>query len=150
MEVKEKEALSVEEQSVMSEALLEIINQFPEIKKKVSYQYISDSDPIGVFSMQGAVKTEEYLCMPDEEVFDGQYPFYILYRCKPSNTPQRISKQDFLDRLGEWLEKQEYPTLTGNRTITEIRRTSTSFLEGRYDNGFEEYQCNFNLIYEKR
>lgn len=147
-----KEPLSAAEQTVISKALMILINQFPDMPKGVAaeYQFISDDAPVGVFSMQGAVKTEEYLCMPDEESFDGQFPFFILYRCRPTSTPQRINKQDFLDRLGEWLEKQVYPPLTGNRTITDISRTTTTFLAGRYDNGMEEYQCNFNLTYEKR
>lgn len=148
----EKEQLSISEQSIISKAVLLLINQFPEMPKhvKAGYQYISDSEPIGVFSMQGAVKLTEYLCMPDEESFDAQFPFFIRYRCKPTNTIQRISKQDFLDRMGEWVEQQTYPALTDNRKITEIKRTSTTFLYARYEDGSEEYQCNFNLLYEKR
>lgn len=148
----QKEPLSIAEQSIISKAVLELVNCFPDMPKgvKVEYQYISDSAPIAVFSMQGAVKMEEYLGFPGEEKFDGQFPFFMLFRCKPTSTQQRIQKQNFLDKLGEWLEKQEYPSMTGNRTITEIKRTSTTFLSGREENGTEEYQCNFNLIYEKR
>lgn len=148
----EKEPLSISEQSIISRELLKMINRFPGMSSKVtaSYQYISDSDLLGVFSMQGAVKLAEYLCMPDEESFDGQFPFFIRFRCKPTNTTQRIQKQDFLDRLGEWLEQQEFQELSDGRKIIEIQRTSTTFLTERFDNGMEDYQCNFNLIYEKR
>lgn len=152
MESQKENPLDIAEQDILSKALLLMINQFPDMPENVaaSYQYIDDDNSLGVFSMKGAVKLTEYLCMPDEEKFDGQFPFFILFRCKPSNTMQRINKQDFLDKLGEWLEKQEYPPLSGGRTITEIARTTTTSLAGRFENGMEEYQCNFNLIYEKR
>lgn len=149
---KEFEILSIEEQKLISRALLEVVNRFPELKEGMtaSYQFLSDKDPLAVFSMQGAVKLEEYLCLPGDESFDGQFPFFIRYRSKPSNTPQRMARQAFLDNLGEWLERQEYPPLTNGRTITEIKRTSTTFQAERLENGMEDYQLNFNLIYEKR
>lgn len=148
----EKEPLSVAEQSIISKALVNLINSYGELPEEVyaSWQYISDNDRLAVCSMQGAVKTEEYLCMPGEESFDGQFPFFILYRVIPDDISDRINGQDFLDTLAEWLEKAELPKLTGGRTITEIKRTSTSFLAERMENGMEDYQCNFNLIYEKR
>lgn len=149
---REFEALSIEEQELISKAVLELINHFQDIPKgiKAGYQLISEKEPLAVFSMQGAVKLEEYLCLPGEESFDGQFPFFVRYRCKSTSTTQRMEKQNFLDKLGEWLEKQQYPALTGNRTITEIKRTSTSFLADRGVDGTEDYQCNFNLIYAKR
>lgn len=152
MDNQNQESLSIAEQSIISKAVVLLVNSYSGLPVGVtsSYQYISDDEPLGIFSMQGAVKLEEYLCMPDEESFDGQFPFYILFRCKPTSTVQRINKQNMLDMLGDWIEQQEYPALTGNRRITEIKRTTTSFLSARYENGMEEYQCNFNLIYEKR
>jgi|GEM_PF-1697553 len=145
-------ALSIAEQNLISKAILLLINQYPELPSgvKASWQYVDDKNPLAVFSQQGAVKLVEYLCMPGEDVFDGQFPFFILYRCKPTSVAQRMSKQNILDGLGEWIEHQEYPALTGGRTITAIERTTTSSLVGRLEDGSEEYQCNFNLTYEKR
>ena len=152
MDNQNQETLSIAEQSIISKAVLLLVDSYSGLPKGVTaeYQYISDEKPLGVFSMQGAIKLAEYLCMPEEESFDGQFPFYILFRCKPTNTTQRINKQNILDLLGDWIEKQTFPSLDGGRTITEIKRTTTSFLSARFENGMEEYQCNFNLIYEKR
>ena len=148
----EKETLSVVEQDIISKAIIELVNDYEKLPEGVyaSWQYISDKDRLAVCSMQGAVKTEEYLCMPGEESFDGQFPFFILYRVMPDGTSGRIEGQDFLDTLAGWLEKTTLPKLTEGRTITEIKRTSTSFLAERFANGMEDYQCNFNLLYEKR
>lgn len=148
----EKEVLSGIEQSIISKAIIDLLNGYEGLPDGVyaGWQYISDEDRLAVCSMQGAVKTNEYLCMPGEEKFDGQFPFFILYRVMPEGTASRIEGQDFLDTLAEWLEKTEFPKLTEGRTITEIRRTTTSFLAERFANGMEDYQCNFNLIYEKR
>lgn len=144
-----KNVLSASEQSIITLAVLELMNQSPTVKELgllAEYQSMPKENGICFYSMRSPVKTKKYL----DGGVEAQFPFFVLYRCSPKTTPQRIKKQEVLDVLGEWLEKADYPKLTEGRTIITIERTTTSYLAGRDEAGIEDYQCNFNLIYRKK
>lgn len=144
-----KNLLSASEQSIITLAVLELMNKSPTIKELetlAEYQSIPKENGICFYSMRSPRKTKNYL----DGGFEAQFPFFIIYRCSPKTTPQRIKKQEVLNVLGEWLEKADYPELSEGREIITIERTTTSYLAARDESGVEDYQCNFNLLYRKK
>lgn len=147
----EPKPLSIAEQSEISTALLTIIKDytgFPSTipKTAIHFQYLEDTENIGVFSLQGAVYTAKYV----SGNFTAQFPFEILYKCKPTNNGGMIDGQNVLDLLGEWLETIDYPALTGGRTIEKIERISTTILVGKDDSGMSLFRCAATLKYSKK
>lgn len=102
---------------------------------------------IALFEIQGAIKSKEYI----DGSYIGQYPFALVYRTKPTNTNQRIVKQNTIDSIGEWLEHLDYSKLANakDRSIISINRTNTSSLIYCDESGNEDYQGLFNLKYFK-
>ncbi len=144
------QALSVTEQSTISEALLRLIGEYEDFPSEIStkdifWNFLKPNRRIGIFSMPGAVYLRRYV----SGSFRAQFPFSVRYTTKPTNNKSRIEKQSVLDELGEWLESVTYPALSDNRTIDKIERTASSQLIGVDADGNELYQCNMVLTYSK-
>jgi len=144
------QALSVTEQSTISEALLRLIGEYEDFPSEIStkdifWNFLKPNRSIGIFSMPGAVYLRRYV----SGSFRAQFPFSVRYTTKPTNNKSRIEKQSVLDELGEWLESVTYPALSDNRTIDKIERTASSQLIGVDADGNELYQCNMVLTYSK-
>lgn len=143
------EILGIAEQSMVSGAIMELIATG--LKEKgiailPKWQCLDTAPSIGIYTMQGAVYLEKCI----DESFKAQYPFMIRCAVNATGNGKRISAQEELDAIGNWLEKAKYPALTDKRVIESIERTATSYLYHREESGTEIYQCNFNLIYRKR
>lgn len=144
------QALSVTEQSTISEAILRLIGEYEDFPSEIStkdifWNFLKPNRCIGIFSMPGAVYLRRYV----SGSFRAQFPFSMRYTTKPTNNKGRIEKQAVLDELGEWLESVTYPALSDNRTIDKIERTSSSQLIGVDADGNELYQINMVLTYSK-
>lgn len=147
------EVLSISEQQTVSEALLRMVAEYDGFPATVTDKQIywqsmdKDKECVGIFTMPGAVYLKKYV----SGSFEAQFPFSIMYKCKPGNNSSRIGKQNMLDSLGAWLESGiVYPDMSDNRTIQSITRTGTSFLVGNDEAGNNIYKCNFNLKYFKK
>lgn len=147
------EVLSISEQQTISEALIRMVAEYDGFPSTVTDKQIywqsmdKDKECVGIYTMPGAVYLKKYV----SGSFEAQFPFSVMYKCKPTNNPSRIEKQNVLDSLGAWLEgKIKYPDISDNRTIQSITRTGTSFLGGKDEAGNDIYQCNFNLKYFKK
>ena len=143
---KQQEMLSISEQESISETVLRMVAQFPEMPKGLVplWQDMPKKEGIGIFTMQGAA----YLSKDILGGFKAQFPFRLLYRSVETGNSEAIASQGILEKLSEWLENMEYPALTDGRKIEEITRKSPVFLAGKDEAG-TVFQCNMNLIYRK-
>ena len=83
----------------------------------------------------------------------------MLYRTASTSEHLRINVKEKLDKLGEWLERQEitvsrqnykldrYPEI-GGRKINSIRRTTPSYNANNYDDGICDWVVYITVQYE--
>lgn len=144
------ELLEIGEQQLISEVILMLTSKaLEELNTDIvpKWQCLNNEFPaMGIYTMQGAIYLER--CIDDS--FTAQYPFMIRYAAVSNTNEQRMKAQSILDEIGEWMENIQYPELSDGRTISRIERTATSYLYDRTQDGVEVYQCNMNLVYEKR
>lgn len=144
------QVLNISEQTTISETVLRIVAEYTGFPaaidaEKIYWQFMTDDECVGVFTLSGAVYLKKFVY----GAFTAQFPFCVRYKCRPSDNSGRVGRQNVLDSLGEWMESIRYPDLSDSRTITEIQRTTTTYLAGIDAAGNETYQCNFNLKYRK-
>lgn len=75
------------------------------------------------------------------------YDIALVSRAYGQNETRKIDAKDLIDNVGKWLEQQtvvidgtaytlaSYPTITGQRQITRIERTSSAAIEGATEDG---------------
>ena len=91
----------------------------------------------------------------DEDIlgnYTAQYSFQLVYRSYPSDSNENLSAEEELDSIGEWVDDQDqsdYPSLSGNCIITDIKRSSTTALISKTESGICDYSCQFNATYKK-
>lgn len=147
----EKQALSIDEQQSIAEAVLRLVAQYPDFPKSITTSRIhlddlKETEDIGIFPTSGAVVTKRYI----SGSFEAQFPFSIFYKCLPTNNAAVISKRDMLDDLAKWLEGMSYPALSDGRKIQSIQRTTTITLVAKDESGEAVFRCDFTLKYIKK
>ena len=147
----DKEKINASEQNSIAKSLLIIINKNYEKLplSKIEYQSLSTSkSTISLYSLPNSYINKRYI----NGSFSAKYLFSIVYRSIPTNTNQRISCEEILNELGEWLcnlDFNDYISLTGARHVDEIEITDNAQLYRQYENGTEDYHILFSLKYSK-
>ena len=137
-------AVDVEGSDAVTRVLLDLLNEFPGLKKlnaRIAFSTLGDTGGIGFFPTSGAVLTRNDKDITGHVRQVCLYPFIIMYRVRPQAEESRIAIKEFLDTLGYWLELQPvtidgetfkleaYPSLgAGGRVIKSIARTNAGRL----------------------
>ena len=131
---------------VITTALQELVNQFPELREgdEIAFSTLDDAKE----SITGHVTQ---VCL---------YPFCVIYRISGANAKRKADTKEWLDNLGKWLEKQtitiknntykleEYPVLTGNRKFLTIDRQTPAYLDSINENKSENWAINISARYQ--
>lgn len=146
--------------ALMTKVIDDLINQFPGwMSEEVVFSFVDDDSGIAWYPVSGAIIEYEKKTIIGEIQQKCQYPFYVLYRTGKGTEINRISIKEKLDKLGEWLERQEiilsgesykldqYPEL-GSRKIKSIKRTTPSYNAQTYDNGICDWVVYISVTYE--
>lgn len=76
------------------------------------------------------------------------YPFVVGFRASGPSEERRAYIKEWLDALGQWLERQQQPTLDGGRKFIGISRTSPAYLDGVTDDLVETWAIALTAKYE--
>lgn len=149
-------------QNVVSNALMELINQYPGLLdgEHIQYATLGDSMGIALFPTSGsAIKTEKKdITGHVEQTCD--YPFIVIYRASGLSESKKSKVKEWLDNLGRWLEKQtiivdeieytldNYPALTMGREFKTIQRVSPSYLDSINEDKAENWAINITATYK--
>ncbi|MBR2680492.1 MAG: hypothetical protein IKE23_07030 [Exiguobacterium sp.] len=147
--------LDVDGYDEVTKALSDLLNECPLIDENVRFNVLYDDGGIAFFPVTGAVIERER-----KDVLGGveqwcSYPFIIVDREFSLDEDRRVAVKEWLDSIGRYLEKQTvdgavlsaYPTLTGNRYFTEIRRTSPSSQMDINQDGSEDWSISMVARY---
>lgn len=150
----------VEGYEIITNALLDLINSYPELVKEniqVDFSTLKEDSGFSMFPQPSAVVIEEIenICGDVEQTC--QYPFHLVFRVNTKAETRKIKTKDLLDNLGKWLEKQpvtenqhkltDYPILTHGRKITKINRITTAGLDSVSEKGVEDWVIGISLNY---
>lgn len=154
----------VEGYDVITEALMELLNDFPALRDNevITFNTLNENSGKSMFPLSGGIierKTRDILGHTTEVC---QYPFYVIARYGHLNESRKINMKEWLDNLGRWLEKQtikvggtsytltDYPILTGNRRFLEIKRTTPAALNAINDNNTEDWAISITALYQNQ
>lgn len=143
--------LSISEQQSIAKALLVLINtEYSSLPvTRIEYQSLNTTkSSLSIYSLPGSVVEKEFI----NGSYNANYRFSIVYRSIPTNSTQRISCEQELNDLSDWLttiDSSKYVSLTSNRQIEEIKLTNPAVLYKQYENGTEDYHVIFSLRYKK-
>lgn len=135
-----------EEEQIRTKMFL-YFSECPCIPEGVSRKYGEmEDDSIGFFSRQGS---GEYLKKYVDGTFEGQYPFFLRYRAKPTNNSGRLKAEEVLTQVADWIcARKNYPVLEGKRTVEDIEAGNV-YIVAKGDDGSIDYQVNMTLNYMK-
>lgn len=138
--------VSTTEQQLIAKIFLDIINDCPNIPNGLTIQYsnLDDKESMCLVPSAKAIYTKQWI----NGSYEAQFPAYLVYRVRPSDTLKRLEAQKNVDMIGEYLENMDYPSIDGNRKIVKIERLSNSELAYRDESGIEDWQLSLNLIYK--
>ena len=150
MSEQNKRALELEEQKMVSKAVLLLINQYPELKtfigtKLASFNALDKTNGIGIFTTSGAV----YLIKDIIGGYTAQFPFEIAVK-KPTNSDrERMELSNFLESLAKYVsENKAAIKLDGGRIVESIEQTTLVNFVGR-DGSSDIYRTTLQLKYKK-
>ena len=113
------------------EAVLDLLNQFPNNPSTIRYGFLDDDGGISMEVDMGAVVLFESKDIIGNIHKRCQYPFIVVVRGDTSGEWQKINVSDYLEKLGSWLCREpgsdtiaQYPNLSGGRKITGIERSN--------------------------
>ena len=151
--------IDVESYDVLTQALLDLVNEFPFLLgESIRFNSLKNDGGTAFFPLNGGVIERER-----KDVLGGKeqwcsYPFMIVSRAGNLTENRKKSTKEWLDDLGRWLEQQSvdgyrlesYPTLTGNRNFIEIRRTSPAYQMEISEDGSEDWAISINARYHNQ
>lgn len=142
-------------------AIRSLLNEYPGLsdEDEIAFATLADDKGKAMFPVSGASIETETTTVIGKVVQVVLYPFYVIYRGSGLSESRKAAVKEWLDDLGKWLEKQpitvngktyaitDYPELTGNRTILEIKRTSPAYLESVEANKAENWAISISVRY---
>lgn len=146
---------------IVTEAIKNLINQFPALKdEEINFSVIDEDEGISFFPVSGAVVSEEKKDIIGHVEQTCLYPIIVIYKASGLSESAKVKVKEWLDTLGKWLERQivvvngieyqliEYPKLSGNREFKEIKRTSPSYLMETNESKVDMWAINITATYK--
>ena len=146
---------------VITDALLNLINQYPALDgSEIKFSTLGSESGKAMFPISGAVVESEKENIIGHVTKVCLYPFYIIYRESGLSEQNRAKVKEWLDNIGKWLEKSEitvkdkkyqlteYPTLTGERKFLGISRQTPSYLNEATENMTEDWAISISARYQ--
>jgi hypothetical protein len=131
-------------------SLLELLNSYPALEqapiKQIQFQVLDTTKGIAMFANPNVAIMEEFESITGHVRQTCAYAFTIVYRTR-ADASKKAGIKEWLDNLGRWIEKAEYPALAGDRYFKKITRTSQSYLYGTTDDKAEDWSISLQATY---
>lgn len=140
------EALRTNEYEDIGKAVFERLAEIVPDGIAIEYQSIEGISKIGFLTIPGG----KYISRDVTGGFRAQMPFQLMYQFIATNNAQRLEAEQLLNDVCDELEdKHNYPTLSNNRTITDIAFNSTPYRSRSEQDGSIAYVRTGEVKYEK-
>ena len=141
-----KSQIEGKEADRVSRLLLIWLNRWPDKPvRRIEYEYLDDEESMALSLVQGAYKSGEYILGG----YEATYQFKVVYRLSANTIDRRLSADEKLNALSDWITSSVPPVLGGNITRVKFTVNARSALFGRYDDGTEDHQILMTMTYEE-
>lgn len=154
----------VEGYDILTTALMDLLNEYPALSEgeTIKFNTLNENSGKAMFPVSGSIIERKNRDILGRTTEICNYPFYVICRYGHLNESRKVNMKEWLDNLGRWLEKQtikvgdvehtliDYPYLTGNREILEIRRTTPATLNAINDNNTEDWAITITARYRNQ
>lgn len=138
--------VAAEEEQRISRAMMVWINTCPELPVAiVNFEQLrADAASMALSTIQGAYIVSRFIAGGHR----GEYQFKLVLRHKPGNSNDaRLKADEALNAIGDWAV-QNLPDLGEGIRCIKLEATTRGGLIAVYDNGDEDHQILFRLLYE--
>lgn len=145
-DTQQRQLVAAEEEQRISRAMMAWVNSYPNLPVSiVNYEQLkADASSMALSTIQAAYILRRYILGGHE----GEYQFKIIYRIKPgASNDARLKADELLNALGDWAV-QNPPELGEKLRVRRIEATTRSSMFAVYENGDEDHQILFRLLYE--
>lgn len=141
-----KSQIEGKEADRVSRLLLIWLNRWPDKPvRRIEYEYLDDEESMALSLVQGAYKSGEYILGG----YEATYQFKVVYRLSANTIDRRLSADEKLNALSDWITSSAPPVLGDNITRVKFTVNARSALFGRYDDGTEDHQILMTMTYEE-
>lgn len=143
MAKKVRELVSATQNAQIERAVVTWLNTYPNKPCRVDYGFLGKTSGLAVGTIQSAFKVQS-------DILGGymaQYQFELVYRLVASNADERISADELLNTIGEWME-QNIPAPPAGVDSWKINRATGAAHVVPYDNGAEDHAIQMTILYE--
>ena len=144
----QKKLVAAEEEQKISRRMMAWVNSYPDFPatiSKVDFEQLpAKSAGMALSVMQGAYITHRYITGGHE----AQYDFSLLYRIIPgTSNDARLKADEALNAVSDWAA-QNWPEIGEGIRIRSLETTQRAALLVPYEDGSEDHQITFKLLYE--
>lgn len=134
----------------ITQTLMTLLNQYPgmesETAKYIDFQLLDTVSGIAMFPSPSVAILTENESITGRVRQTCSYGFTVVYRTRTSN-PNKERVKEWLDNLGRWIEKTEYPKLNGGKEFVKIARTTQAYLYGTTEDKAEDWAISLQATY---
>ena len=144
----QKKLVAAEEEQKISRRMMAWVNSYPDFPatiSKVDFEQLpAKSAGMALSVMQGAYITHRYITGGHE----AQYDFSLLYRIIPgTSNDARLKADEALNAVSDWAA-QNWPEIGEGIRVRSLETTQRAALLVPYEDGSEDHQITFKLLYE--
>ena len=144
----QKKLVAAEEEQKISRRMMAWINAYPDFPaaiSKVDFEQLpAKGSGMALSVMQGAYITHRYITGGHE----AQYDFSLLYRIIPgTSNDARLKADEALNAVSDWAA-QNWPEIGEGIRVRSLETTQRAALLVPYEDGSEDHQITFKLLYE--
>lgn len=125
--------------------MLNHLNNWPDKPCRFSIEELPNKAPALMLQpLAGSGVERRYI----DGSFIGLFTFSVYLRTEQTDTHDKLSAYDTLEKLAYWLENSDLPVLSGKRSAIKIEQSATPAL-ALIDDDTEDYQTVFSLRYKQ-
>ncbi|MEG2621412.1 MAG: hypothetical protein RSC06_00805 [Clostridia bacterium] len=132
------------EQTAIARKMLDFINAWPNKPAAFSLESIGKAAPAAMLlQLASSGRLRTYV----NGSYIGVWGFAVYLRLNKADTSEKLDALDLYDDVLTYFEESELPVLEEGMTANKIELRTTPSLAALYDNGTEDYQATYQLIY---
>lgn len=135
------------EQLAIARKMLDHINAWENRPAKFTLENIEKTAPASmILQLATSGKLRTYI----NGSYIGVWSFAVYLRLNKADTSVKLDVLDLYEDLLAYFESADLPILGDGMTATKIELLTTPSLAASYDNGTEDYQATYRLVYSAK
>ena len=135
------------EQTTIARSMIDYLNEWSNKPARFTLEGIAKEAPSAtILQLPTSGVVKKYI----DGSYIGMYNFAVYIRLNKADTSQKLEVLDLYDDLMEYFKSDAKPDLGEGATTRYFELLSTPALAVRYDDGSEDYQASYRLVYKAK